>query len=276
MANYHRIEKSFSKALRLSFPRLPKLVIMSDCHRGIGTWADNFLRNRPIYTAALKHYAQENFTYIELGDGDELWENRRFADVYNTHQEIYQLLQKFHDENRLFMVFGNHDRVKENGAYLWKGLSGAIPFYESIIIESPGIPPLCMFHGYQGDHMNDELWKITRWMVRYLWRPLELRGVKDPTSAAKNYTKVRKIEESFIDYSCRKQCILIAGHTHKPALMKTDCGMYFNCGSCVHPSAITAIEIQNQTASLVKWSVCATPDMGLYVCREILKEVHLF
>ncbi len=123
--------------------------------------------------------------------------------------------------------------------------------------------------------MNDELWKITRWLVRYLWRPLELRGVKDPTSAAKNYTKVRKIEENFINYSCRKKCILIAGHTHKPALMKTDCGMYFNCGSCVHPSAITAIEIQNYTASLVKWSVCANPDMVLYVCRETLKEVHL-
>ena len=149
MSNYNRIEKSFSKALRLSYNVLPKLVIMSDCHRGTGTWADNFLRNRPIYTAALKHYYQENFTYIELGDGDELWENRRFADVYNTHQEIYQILQKFHDESRLFMVFGNHDRVKENGAYLWRGLSGAIPFYESIIVESPGMPPLCMFHGYQ-------------------------------------------------------------------------------------------------------------------------------
>lgn len=92
MSNYNRIEKSFSKALRLSYNVLPKLVIMSDCHRGTGTWADNFLRNRPIYTAALKHYYQENFTYIELGDGDELWENRRFADVYNTHQEIYQIL----------------------------------------------------------------------------------------------------------------------------------------------------------------------------------------
>ena len=44
---------------------------------------------------------------------------------------------------------------------------------------------------------------------------------KDHEETAKNYTKVRKIEENFINYSCRKKCILIAGHTHKPALMKT-------------------------------------------------------
>ncbi len=274
MSKYTRIEQSFSRALRLKSETLPKIVLMSDCHRGTGTWADNFLRNRPIYTAALNHYYNTGYTYIELGDGDELWENRRFSDVYATHQEIYQLLRKFHDTNRLYMIFGNHDRRKENGAYLWRGLSSPIPFYESIIWESKSAPPLCMFHGYQGDFINDRMWKVSRWLVRYLWKPLEIRGVKDPTSAAKNYTKVRRIEENFIDYSCKKQCILIAGHTHKPTLTQTDCGMYFNCGSCVHPAAITAIEIENRTAALVKWSVCASPDMNLYVCRETLNELH--
>ena len=79
-----RIKKSFTKALHISIEDHPKIVIMSDCHRGTGTWADNFLKNRPIYTAALKHYYSRNFTYIELGDGDELWENRRFSDVFHT------------------------------------------------------------------------------------------------------------------------------------------------------------------------------------------------
>ena len=119
-----------------------------------------------------------------------------------------------------------------------------------------------MFHGYQGDLINDQLWKISRWLVRYLWKPLEIRGVKDPTSAAKNYTKIRRIEESFIRYSCSKHCILIAGHTHKPSLMRTECGMYFNSGSCIHPEAVTAIELQADKAILVKWSICSREDMG--------------
>lgn len=275
MSKQKRFEKCFQGALRLSAEDHPKVVLMSDCHRGTGTWADNFIRNRPIYTAALKFYYSRDFTYIELGDGDELWENRRFGDVYNTHREIYALLHQFHCAGRLFMLYGNHDRVKEKSAYVWKGLNPAIPFYESIILEGNNIPPVYMFHGYQGDLINDRLWKVSRWMVRYLWRPLEIRGFKDPTSAAKNYTKVRRIEEDFIRYSCEKSCILAAGHTHKPTLLKSGCGMYFNCGSCIHPEAITAIEIQEDRASLVKWSICSNPDMSLFVCREVLKEMPL-
>lgn len=173
------------------------------------------------------------------------------------------------------MIFGNHDRIKENSAYVWRDLSETIPFYESIIVDGLDIPPICMFHGYQGDLINDQLWKISRWLVRYLWRPLEIRGVKDPTSAAKNYTKIRHIEENFINYSCQERCIVVAGHTHKPTLMKTDCGMYFNSGSCVHPEAITAIEIQNGIANLVKWSICSGADMGLYVCKEVIATQEL-
>ena len=275
MSKQKQFEKSFSKALHLRREQHPKIVIMSDCHRGTGTWADSFLRNRPIYTAALKYYEQNDFTYIELGDGDELWENRRFSDVYRTHMEIYELLRCFHRKGRLFMIFGNHDRIKENSSGIWKGLESPIPFYESVIIDSENGAPIFMFHGYQGDFINDKIWKVSRWLVRYLWKPLEIRGVNDPTSAAKNYTKVRKIEEEFIRYSCAKKCILIAGHTHKPTLLKTDCGMYFNSGSCVHPEAITAIEIQNGIANLVKWSICSGADMGLYVCKEVIATQEL-
>lgn len=90
-----RISRSFAKAKHISFDDHPKIVIMSDCHRGNGTWADNFLNNRPIYTAALNHYYSKGFTYIELGDGDELWENRRFSEVYKMHQDIYQIFNRF-------------------------------------------------------------------------------------------------------------------------------------------------------------------------------------
>lgn len=275
-----RIEKSFQRALHLPLTEHPKIVMMSDCHRGCGTRADSFLNNRPIYTASLKHYYSHDFTYIELGDGDELWENRRFADVYNTHGEIFELFYRFHQKNRLFMIFGNHDRIKENSAYVWSNSGTVIPFYESIILDRPGFPPICLFHGYQGDLPNDRLWKLSRFLVRYLWRPLELLGVNDPTSSAKNYTKIRKAEERFLRYSSQKNCIITAGHTHKPTLLRTDkddllFGTYLNCGSCVHPDALTAIELENGKATLVKWTVCSRNDMSLYVCREIIKEMDL-
>lgn len=271
------LEKSFQHALRLSFDDHPKLVLMSDCHRGTGTWADSFLSNRPVYTAALKYYGQKNFTYIELGDGDELWGNRRFSDIYRTHKEVFQMFRLLAEENRIYLLYGNHDREKEKGISANKGVPFSIPFYESVIIESSTMPDLYLLHGHQGDFLNDRHWKLTRSLVRYIWKPLELRGIKDPTSAAKNYTKVREIEESFIAFSCENHCILAAGHTHKPTLMETGCGLYINSGSCVHPGAVTAVEIDavHKKATLVKWSVCSRKDMALYVCRERLKEISI-
>ncbi len=271
------MNKSFKNALHISAEDHSKIVLMSDCHRGTGNWADSFLANRPVYTAALKYYIQKDFTYIELGDGDELWGNRRFADIYRTHREVFQLFQLLYEENRLFLLYGNHDREKENGLFKTKDKAFSIPFYQSIIVDFPDGPDLYLLHGHQGDFLNDRHWKVTRSLVRHIWKPLELRGVKDPTSAAKNYTKVREIEEEFISFSCEKQCILAAGHTHKPTLMHTDYGMYLNSGSCIHPGAITAIEFDGVRlkATLVKWSICSRKDMSLYVCRERLKELAI-
>ena len=50
---------------------------MSDCHRGQGTEGDNFLKNQNLFLGALEYYNHRGFIYIELGDGDELCENRK-------------------------------------------------------------------------------------------------------------------------------------------------------------------------------------------------------
>lgn len=267
-----QITASFKRAHHINIEYHPKIVIMSDCHRGTGTWADNFNRNKTLFIAALKFYNHNNFTYIELGDGDELWENRNFKDIFKSHKEIFDLFIQYELDNRIFLLFGNHDRIKENAKYTTKNFEISIPFYESIIIHRDNNKlPLYLFHGYQGDFINDSLWKISRSLVRHLWKPLELKGFQDPTSAAKNYTKNRKIENSFIDYSCNEPCILIAGHTHRPGISNSSCGQYLNSGSCIHPSAITALEIENDYATLIKWSTCVDANMKLYVCKEVLK-----
>lgn len=278
MTRKKAMEKAFSKAFHISGESHPKIVLMSDCHRGTGTWADSFLANRPVYTAALKYYAQKDFTYIELGDGDELWGNRRFYDIYKAHREVFHIFQSLAEQNRIFLLYGNHDREKEKGICIKSNTPFPIPFYESIIINYKDGPDFYLIHGHQGDFLNDIHWKLTRSLVRYIWKPLELRGIKDPTSAAKNYTKVREIEDTFMSFSCENHCILAAGHTHKPTLMHSDCGIYMNSGSCVHPGAISAVEIDlnRKKAVLVKWSVCSHKDMSLYVCRERLKEISIF
>ena len=81
MSTRSRLDEIFRSAPVLPFDDGSKLVIMSDCHRGDGSWIDNFAHNQNIFYAALRHYFDNGFTYIENGDGDELWKFRCLADI---------------------------------------------------------------------------------------------------------------------------------------------------------------------------------------------------
>lgn len=119
--------------------------------------------------------------------------------------------------------------------------------------------------------MNSTFWKLTRFLVRYFWKPLEHFGVLDPTSAAKNYTCKDRIERRLSDYAQSQRMPLIVGHTHRPHLDPA-APYYMNAGSCVHPSCITCLEIEKGKITLVKWTLSVKKDRTLYVAREILSE----
>ena len=124
-------------------------------------------------------------------------------------------------------------------------------------------------HGHQADTLNSTFWKLSRFLVRYLWKPLEAFGVLDPTSAAKNYS-VKETTEKRLEHWAKKQNVtLIAGHTHR-SVLDVNHPHYINTGSCVHPRCITCIEIANNSISLVKWSMEAKSDATLYVARNVL------
>ena len=95
MGYHSRIDHAFEGALRLPLNMDSKYVIFSDCHRGTGEANDNFIKNEFIYIAALNYYFNKNFTYIELGDGDELWENRSMDAIKNMHQQSFDILSDF-------------------------------------------------------------------------------------------------------------------------------------------------------------------------------------
>lgn len=260
MSYYSRLKKSFEGALRLPLNNCSKYVLFSDCHRGIGNSNDNFMKNKTLYLAALQHYYNMGYTYIELGDGDELWENHDINQIVETHNIAFCLLSRFHDCGRLYMIYGNHDMAKRE----------KLP--PSIILENTtaqGSVNLYLTHGHQADFLNSTLWRLSRFLVRYLWKPLEHIGIHDPTSAAKNYRRKEKTEKRLHHFAERENFHLIAGHTHRPYLVETD-PYYGNCGSCVHPYGITCMEIDHMHISLIKWSLSTRPDMNLYVNREVL------
>ena len=99
MNTYRRLSNVYENSKVIPYDYSSKFVIMSDCHRGSGNSGDNFLKNRNIFFAALNDYYKKGFTYIELGDGDELWENRCMEQIIEVHSNVFELLSKFYKSN---------------------------------------------------------------------------------------------------------------------------------------------------------------------------------
>lgn len=261
MSISRRLEHAFSNAPVLPLNYNSKYALVSDCHRGVGTSSDNFLKNQHLYFAALEHYYRSGFTYIELGDGEELWENRKLRNITEMHRDVYDMFALFEKCNRLYLLYGNHNIVqRKNAAYL-----------EGIILRPEAAPEKSLYltHGHQASLLNSTLWPLARFLVRYFWSPLENLGILDPTSAAKNYEVKEKCEESLRRWANDNHRILITGHTHRP-VMPEGVAYYYNTGSCVHPRCITCIELEYGRLTLVKWSMQARRDSVLYVEREVI------
>lgn len=286
ISTYKRLEKVYDEAKILPLNKNSRYVFMSDCHRGVGTWNDNFLPNQNLFFAALQEYYRYGFTYIELGDGDELWENRDLCQIIQTYSNIFWLMSQFYKECRMYMLFGNHDKKKKSKKYAYgcmkeyycDSCDSSLELFPDIEIaegirlkEEKSGREILLVHGHQGDFINDTLWRVSRFLVRYFWKWLERLGFHDPTSAAKNYKKKKKIEKRLSEWAEKRGVILIAGHTHRPVFPDAGEGMYFNDGSCVHPRCITAIEIECGKITLVKWCVMTRADKSLYVGREVLE-----
>lgn len=286
MSTKSRLDRLYQEADRISIDNDTKIVLMSDCHRGVGNHGDNFLKNSYLFQAALNYYDRSRFTYMELGDGDELWENPHMGRIISEHNEVFSLLSKLYGQGRFLMLYGNHDRKKENPRFMHRFcekyycesadcsclLFPGMDAKEGVVlqIEESG-EEIFLVHGHQGDLMNDTFWKLSRFLVRHVWRRLELWGVQDPTSTAKNYKRKKNTEKKLSQWASDNNVLLVAGHTHRPVLPKPGESLYCNDGSCVHPMGITAIEIERGQMTLVKWGLFTRADRSLYVGREILE-----
>lgn len=268
---------------RMIIDNKTKIVIMSDCHRGNGDNYDNFIKNENLFKAALQHYYDQGFIYIELGDGDDMWEVQEYGSIIERHLDTFKQLKKFNDNDRLIMIYGNHDMVKKSPDILEKyfykyynkitkkdeTLLDNLIVYESLILNYEK-HDILLIHGHQFDFLNSTLWRFSRFLVRYVWRNLEHIGLKDPTSAAKNYQVMRNTEKKLKTWSIKNNKILISGHTHRPIFPKIGQSLYFNDGSCIHPDGITCLEIENGKITLVKWEFEIT-DAGLkIIARKVI------
>jgi len=280
-----RLTRAYESALEISFDDSDRFLFFSDCHRGDGSWADDFARNRNLFSHALRCSLREGYTYIEIGDGDELWENRQFEKIRSNYSSIFKLMREFYLKNRLFLIWGNHDKARKSTKTVERTLFHyydekrarteplfeGIELNESIILKYlPTGNTIFLVHGHQGDLLNDRLWWLARFLARSLWRPLQLLGARDPTRPAQNYNVRKKVERKILRWSGKRNQILVTGHTHRPRFAQPGDVPYFNDGCCVHPRSITGIEIANGTIQLIRWTLVTTEDGYLRIEKDTL------
>ncbi len=254
-----QINKLYKLSKQIDIEKENKVFIFSDCHRGIGDKADDFNHNYEIFLDIINDYANRGYLLIELGDGDELWENNDFEEIFKTYRKIYEIYVNLSLKNKFYIIWGNHNRSwrnpkkKLNKISLFLNKKIDMQAYESLILKYEN-KKILLLHGHQGELINDKLWWVGKFLVRKFWRPIQLRfGLLDVTSAAKNYKIRIKTDKRFIKWVKNTNIPVIIGHTHRPSFPKEKQPLYFNSGSCIHPEGISGIEISDKKMTLIKW-----------------------
>lgn len=281
-----RLMKAYENARVEYFDNDSSYVIFSDCHRGNGSHSDEFMKNRNNYLFALKYYFEKGFTYVEAGDGDELWEHPYFSDIKNAHTDVFDVLKKFFQQDRLIMLYGNHNIYLKNQEYVENNYYTYYNAYEEktydfmkdlkpceglILKDRNTNQEIFVVHGHQGDFSNDQWWVPTMLSLKYFWRFLHALGAKSPSSPVANEFKRHKIEINYLKWVEKHKKMIICGHTHRIKYPKKQELPYFNVGSCVYPTHITNIEIAGGMIQLVRWRVLPNQDGELQIKREILR-----
>ncbi|MGM0378260.1 MAG: serine/threonine protein phosphatase [Bacillota bacterium] len=290
MFTSQKLDKVYKKAKKMKFDNDSKLVFMSDAHRGDNSLSDDFAHNQNIYYYALNYYYNNDYTYIEAGDGDELWEHRKFKHLIHAHKDVYCLLKKMYENDQFIMLYGNHNMffkheyfVKKNLYKYYdeydetvKDLFKGIKVHEALLLQHEKTKKeILVTHGHQGDLMNDEIWGFMMFLSRYIWRFLNIIGFKNPASPSKNRHKRHKIEKNYSDWIKNNEKMMIIGHTHRPKFPKKGDPSYFNCGCGVHPRSIFAIEINKGKIALVDWKVRPNKKGTLNITKKYLKGPEL-
>ena len=267
-----------------------KFIIFSDQHKGDRSYADDFKNAEKNYTTALEHYYKNDFTFISLGDSEELW---KFSveKILPANETVLKSEAAF-QPNRFYKTFGNHDLIWKNTAdvFIWlrKYFTMPLVINEGIVIKiKTAASELKVFltHGHQGDTMSDNN-AFSTWVVAHLWLPLQ-RYLKININTPSNDFSLRNEHNIMMSEwsGAQQNLLLITGHTHVPvfasgryfnhpsnnipgkeqALIKPS---YFNTGCCCFDDGdITGIEIENGYIRLIKWH-----EENNTISRKILEE----
>jgi UDP-2,3-diacylglucosamine pyrophosphatase LpxH len=254
-------------------------IIFSDQHKGAGDGADEFRHCRDTYLAALRHYNDNGFILVLLGDVEELWENS-ISEVITAYRDVLEAEAAF-GAKRYLRVWGNHDDRWMEELLVALDLRTYAPgpglrrVFEGVRITvrdgAEKIGTLFMTHGHQGTLGSDRFKFFSRWALQF-YRFMQNRfgvgwfgGIDLPSEDA-----ALRGEHDLIMYnwaSEQEKMMLMVGHTHRAVWagrtkeqqhLPGSLPAYFNTGCCKFSDGdITGIEIHEGMLRLIKWKTSA-------------------
>jgi predicted phosphodiesterase len=303
MSQDDRLMTISEAATEIPFDDSSKFILFSDCHRGNGSVSDMFARTEGLFFHALEWYLSNGFVYIELEDGDELWENTEFDEIRRAYAHVFWVMRQFYMEERLYLIFGERDmerqdqrrveqtlyRYYDDRHQTYRPLFEGIKVHEGLILRHTSTGgKILLVHGHQADRINDRFGWLGRLVFRHgkhlpvlgsffgFWKYVQLLYIQTEdlqglwrTSIAKPSARFRVIR-NVQEWAQTNNQAVIAGHIHYPLFPAEGEPLFFNTGSCIHPRCIMGIEIQGGEIMLIKWQVKPRADGCLCIMRDVL------
>jgi len=205
-----------------------RFIILSDQHKGAKDLADDFRNTESNFMNTLRYYYDEGFTFINLGDCEELWEATPSQVIEKNRQTLLEEA-RFHAASRYYRIFGNHD-LEWN--YEIQRLLYLKPIFGPTLAVNQGLllttthkeKPYSIFlaHGHQGDRRSDGN-AFSKWFVAAIWTPIQRFLEIQVDRLSDSFELVDKHNILMYEWSAtNKDLLFISGHTHKPVFASLD------------------------------------------------------
>lgn len=204
---FQLLEKLYIESPELKISDKDKIVIFSDLHMGDGRSLDDFHKNSQLFLTAMKeYYFKNNYILVLNGDVEEL-HRYQLGGIKKQWKDIYKIFCMFHDNDRLYKIYGNHDS-KLLG---YKESELGCPTLKSLVLKMKG-KSIFIYHGHQSSFYYNTFEDIMSLAVKFIAVPLRIKSY----SVAHNNMKKSHIEKMAYNFARNKQMVSIIGHTHRP------------------------------------------------------------
>jgi predicted phosphodiesterase len=205
-----------------------RFIIFSDHHKGTRDLADDFRLAEKNYITALKHYYNEGYTLICLGDCEELWENEP-KKLMESNKAAFEAEAQFLNADRYYRIFGNHDLEWkydfQRMLYMKPVFGDKLKVCEGLVLQTiynNKKYSIFLTHGHQGDQRSDGN-AFSKWVVAAIWTPIQRFLDVNIDTVSDSIELVDKHNIIMYQWSAtQKDLLFISGHTHKPVFASLD------------------------------------------------------